>query len=326
MSIKFYIPEYNNQNLKRASFRFRAIIPLKGMRPEDGIISHIEQAKQGDIVVLAKKSKPKDIYQLRERNIKCVYDICDNKWRKQVAPNWVEKVIMPHNEMCMKADAIVTTCQSMRELILDNVNKDSFIVNDPYEVDKSEPNINFNEKIIVFNYGNSKHFNRFDWNAFLDKMSNIDFEIHCMLDRVKKFKDRNDILTQRHTNIFLHEYDYIKQKELIKKCDIVFLPIIALDKNQTLDISVKSPNRIIDALMSGKPVITNAGVETYKPFMPFADFSNTNYEDFANTFTRLLNMKKEFIHNRIVEGQKYIEQNHSPEVIGKQWIELENKV
>ena len=70
MSIKFYIPEYNNQNLKRASFRFRAIIPLKGMRPEDGIISHIEQAKQGDIVVLAKKSKPKDIYHLRERNIR----------------------------------------------------------------------------------------------------------------------------------------------------------------------------------------------------------------------------------------------------------------
>ena len=37
-------------------------------------------------------------------------------------------------------------------------------------------------------------------------------------------------------------------------------------------------------------------------------------------------MKKEFIHNKIVEGQNYIEQNHSPEVIGKQWIELENKV
>ena len=42
MSIKFYIPNWNNeltecQRPKRASRRFRALIPLKGMRPEDGI-------------------------------------------------------------------------------------------------------------------------------------------------------------------------------------------------------------------------------------------------------------------------------------------------
>ena len=69
MSIKFYIPDYNNNNPKRASFRFRATIPLKGMRPEDGIISHIEEAKENDLVVLAKKSKPKDVHYLKERNI-----------------------------------------------------------------------------------------------------------------------------------------------------------------------------------------------------------------------------------------------------------------
>ena len=60
--------------------------------------------------------------------------------------------------------------------------------------------------------------------------------------------------------------------------------------------------------------------------MPFAFFTSQNYENYARTLLNLINMKKEFIHNKIVEGQKYIEQNHSPEVIGKQWIELENKV
>ena len=67
------------------------------MRPEDGIISDVEQAKTGDLVVLAKKSKPIDVFYLKSKNIKCVYDICDNKWRKYVSPEWIQRVITPHN-------------------------------------------------------------------------------------------------------------------------------------------------------------------------------------------------------------------------------------
>ena len=100
MSIKFFIPDYDGTRQTRASYRFRATIPLKGMRPEDGIISSVKQATKGDIVVLAKKSKPKDVYYLKAEGIKCVYDICDNKWRKYVAKGWVERIVKPHNEIC----------------------------------------------------------------------------------------------------------------------------------------------------------------------------------------------------------------------------------
>ena len=73
MSIKFFIQNYTEENPKRASYRFRATIPLKGMRPEDGIISKVEEAKKGDLVVLAKKSTPKDVYYLKS-----------NSWRKKI--------------------------------------------------------------------------------------------------------------------------------------------------------------------------------------------------------------------------------------------------
>ena len=57
--IKFYIPGFDFTTApKRASYRFRATIPLQGMRPEDGIITKISQAQKGDLVVLAKKSTP----------------------------------------------------------------------------------------------------------------------------------------------------------------------------------------------------------------------------------------------------------------------------
>ena len=46
MPIKFFIPDYNNHNPKRASYRFRATIPLQGMRPEDGIINDVRTSKE----------------------------------------------------------------------------------------------------------------------------------------------------------------------------------------------------------------------------------------------------------------------------------------
>ena len=324
MSIKFYVPDYNNDNPKRASFRFRATIPLKGMRPEDGIISHIEEAKQGDLVILAKKSKPKDVHYLKERNIKCLYDICDNKWRKNVATNWVQNVIIPHNEMCKHADGLVTTCNGMRELIYNNSGRDSFIVNDPYEFEKTKPSFNFDNKITIFNFGNSKHFSRIRWNEVINKFENagIDFEIHCMLDRTKKYIEEY----QTTEKLYLHEYDYDKQKEMMRMSDLIFLPVLAQTPEQFIDLKVKSPNRVIDSIQAGKPVLTNISVQSWVHFKPYIEFAYPSYDGWTKGLKELLNRKKEQIIAFLEEGQKYIEENHSPKVIGKQWIELENRV
>ena len=48
--IKFYIHNYNSN---RASYRFRAAIPLQGMRPGDCIIKNLKEATKDDIVDLA---------------------------------------------------------------------------------------------------------------------------------------------------------------------------------------------------------------------------------------------------------------------------------
>ena len=103
------------------------------MRPEDGIITKISQAQKGDLVILAKKSTPKDMFYLKANAIKCVYDICDNKWRKYVSPNWVSRVVEPHNVMCNNADGLVTTCVDMQRLIMKHIGRNSFIINDPVE-------------------------------------------------------------------------------------------------------------------------------------------------------------------------------------------------
>jgi hypothetical protein len=46
MSINFYIPNFDKNEIpKRASRRFRAIVPLQGMRPEDKIINNLDRCK-----------------------------------------------------------------------------------------------------------------------------------------------------------------------------------------------------------------------------------------------------------------------------------------
>ena len=164
--IKFYIPSFNSN---RASYRFRASIPLKGMRPGDGIIKDLKEATKDDIVVLAKKSTTKDLFYLKEKGIKCVYDICDNKWKKQISPGWVERVIKPHNVICANADALVTTCPSMQELIRKFVGRDSIVIQDPVEAIREEPRIALKSRryLNIFTFGNSKHFNKVMWNDLI---------------------------------------------------------------------------------------------------------------------------------------------------------------
>ena len=334
MSIKFLIPGYDGTQQTRASYRFRATIPLKGMRPEDGIISSVKQATKDDIVVLAKKSTPKDVYYLKSNNIKCVYDICDNKWRKYVAKGWVERIVKPHNEICQNVDNIITTSQALKELVMKHTGRNAIIIADPVEATRVEPKVRLKSRryINIFSYGSSKHFQKVYWNKLIQKIFDTDireFKIHCMLDRTKKFDEmyRDEIASGKLT---LHEYDFDKQYQLMKECDIVYLPIVVNSMDNLIDIRVKSPNRILDAIQSGKPVITNEGVDSYLPFRKFADFigfaRSFNYNDNARAFRALINRPKEETNYRITQGQNYIKENHSPEIIGKQWIDLENKV
>ena len=333
MSIKFFIPGYEGDKPKRASFRFRSLIPLQGMRPEDGIITNTSQAQKGDIVILAKKSTPKDLFYLRANNIKCVYDICDNKWRKYVSPNWVKRVVEPHNVMCNNADALVTTCVDMQRLIMKHTGRNSFIINDPVEATKQEPRVALKSRryIKIFNYGNSKHFSKIQWNFLIKKFidSEIEFKINAMMDRSKKFIEMysDEIATGRLT---IHEYDWNKQYELMNDADVIFLPIVVNSMDNLVDIRAKSPNRIMDAIYSGKPVVSNFGINSYMPFQAFSDFGGNarsiNYEEWIQCFRTLINRKKEQTIHMILQGQKYIEMNHSPKIIGEQWVDLENKV
>lgn len=323
MSINFYIPDFNkNETPKRASRRFRAIVPLQGMRPEDKIISNLDDVKTGDIIVVAKKIKYNEVLYLKNIEAKIVLDICDSKFRKSgVGENMIN--------ICNMVNLITTTNEFLAREIKTYTGKDAYIIDDPTERKKLNPffpHLKIHERkkkdtIKLFYYGSEKNFACLKFKKIIDdikKISNFYVLINIMIDRPKKYINKLQEYIENNI-IKIYDYDYDEQERLIKDSDIILLPINSKDFNKHI-VYQKSPNRVIDAIQMGKIVITNSGVGSYERFRDFVYWNeNENYEEAINW---ILNNKEQVI-KKITEGQKYIDQHHTPEIIGKQWIEIE---
>lgn len=323
MSINFYIPNFDKNEIpKRASRRFRAIVPLKGMRTEDKIISNLDDVKTGEIVVVAKKIKYNEVLYLKNIEAKIVLDICDSKFRKSgVSENMIN--------ICNMVNLITTTNEFLAKEIKTYTGKDAYIIDDPTERKKLDPffpDLKIHERkrrdtIKLFYYGSEKNFACLKFKKIIDdikKISNFNVFINIMIDRPKKYID--ELKDYIDNNIIkIYDFDYFEQERLIKDSDIILLPINSKDFNKDL-IYQKSPNRVVDAIQMGKIVITNSGVGSYEKFKDFVYWNeNHNYEEAINW---ILNNKEQVI-KKITEGQKYIDQHHTPEIIGRQWIGIE---
>ena len=323
MSINFYIPDFNkNQMPKRASRRFRAIVPLQGMRPEDKIISNLDSVKTGEIVVVAKKIKYNEVLYLKNIEAKIVLDICDSKFRKSgVGENMID--------MCNMVNLVTTTNEFLAKEIKAYTGKEAYVIDDPTERKKLDPFFPYlkihdrkrKDTVKLFYYGSEKNFACLKFKKIIDdikKISNFNVFINIMIDRPKKYIDELQEYIENNI-IKIYDFDYYEQERLIKDSDIILLPINSKEFNKDL-IYQKSPNRVIDAIQMGKIVITNSGVASYEKFKDFVYWNeNHNYEEAINW---ILNNKEQVI-KKITEGQKYIDQHHTPEIIGKQWIGIE---
>jgi hypothetical protein len=323
MSINFYIPNFDKNEIpKRASRRFRAIVPLQGMRPEDKIINNLDSVKTGEIVVVAKKIKYNEVLYLKNIEAKIVLDICDSKFRKSgVGENMID--------MCNMVNLVTTTNEFLAREIKTYTGKEAYVIDDPTERKKLDPffpHLKIHDRkrkdtIKLFYYGSEKNFACLKFKKIIDdikKISNFNVFINIMIDRPKKYVD--ELKDYIENNIIkIYDYDYDEQEILIKDSDIILLPINSKDFNKHI-VYQKSPNRVIDAIQMGKIVITNSGVASYEKFKDFVYWNeNHNYEEAINW---ILNNKEQVI-KKITEGQKYIDQHHTPEIIGKQWIGIE---
>ena len=303
--IKFYIPK---GVLRRASVRFRASVPLQGMRKEYGFITKVNEAKPGELIVLAKNVHFEDINLLKQKNIKYIFDICDDKWNKDADL---------YNYACQNASLITTTCDLLKNKIKEYTGKDSFIIPDPTEREREEPYFNPGKHLKLCWFGGRKSFSLFDWDKVFSEIKSVtdNFTVHAVTAKPDRASKRLGHLIEQK-KLIMYSWDFKTQGDIVRQSDIVILP---LPQDMPL-VQVKSPNRLIDGLQQGRFVIANEGVDSYTKLKDYIYLGNIK-----DGLKWALNNKEQVI-EKIKLGQEYIKNNHSPEVIGKRWIETEKLV
>jgi hypothetical protein len=321
MNIKFYTLKFKAKDGEhtRASRRFRATIPLKGMRENDGQIEDLfKEAVRNDIIILAKDTSIKEGQFLLDNNIKFVFDICDDKWGSRK-----KNLVDTYNFLCKNAKLVTTSTPTLANIIHRHTGKHAHVISDPVERERKEPefkNITDDTIIKFAYYGAGKNFDIIDWNKIVNDLKRVHnkIEIHAVIGRVEKhLKTVQDLIEKKI--LFAYQWTYELQDQIVDDCHFVLIPIVNVNEN----ISAKSPNRLIDGIQRGKLVLTNTGVDSYEPFRNFSYFvSDFNY---GRGLKYAINNKDEVLTN-IKRGQLYIDQHHTPEIIGKKWIEIERLV
>ena len=320
MNIKFYTLKFKAKDGEhtRASRRFRAIIPLKGMRKNDGQIEDLDKATRDDIIVLAKDTSIKDAQFLLDNKIKFVFDICDDKWGSRK-----KKLVETYNFLCKNANLVVTSTPTLANIIFRHTGKKAHVITDPVERERKEPILlNIKEDTIIkfAYYGAGKNFEVIDWNKIVNDLKRIHnkIEIHVVIGRVQKHLDKVKHLIEQKI-LYAYQWSYEFQDQIVDDCHFVLIPIVSVNEN----ISAKSPNRLIDGIQRGKLVLTNTGVDSYEPFRNFSYFVSDF--DYGQGLKFAINNRNEVL-KKIELGQIYIDKHHTPEIIGEKWIEIERLV
>ena len=326
MNIKFLLPKARGFVKKgkiprRASQRFRGLVPLKHMLPTDGYIDRVEEATKDDIVIMSKAIEVKDFMYLKDIGIKFIFDVCDNKWRlgKDRQKN---TAIM--NAGCKYANLITTTCGELKQKIYEESGKVALIIDDPFERTIEEPRFKPHEKNLnICYFGGRKSFWLVNWEEVIAGLNYIcgrlglEYTLNCITQKHLLASKKITHHYYPDGPVIMYEWDYELQKQLVSKSDFVLLPI---PNNNPLVFSYKSPNRVIDSIAQGRYVITTWGVHSYRNYIDFIGIGSIK-----NSIKWAINNPKSVL-DKIKQGQQYIKKHHSPEVIAKQWMSLRDKV
>ena len=292
--LKFYVPD---KNPARSSSRLRAFIPAENYGK---VISNIDDIEDGDVVVFSKKSSIPEIKYVVDRNIKFIFDICDDQFKDPVYVNLFKYA-------CSNCHVITVPSQKMKELVEHHTNKKVFVTLELYERNRKPPKFSPIDALKILFFGSVDNFSTVPWKDIVNGLAsnNVKFKIDAIINYQSMY-NINESFFQTH------EWSFNKQTKLLDECDLVLLPF----KNNSKNISTKSPNRIVESINRGKFVVTNYGVDSYNGFKDFIFLDE--YDKLVDGILWSINNKEEVI-QKIIGGQKCIDDNYSIDSVSETW-------
>ena len=313
----FHTPVLTDQLLPY-SYRARATIPSKHIQ-ESRVTADLKTVEQEDVVVLGKKHTLEDANFLKKNKIKFIVDIADHKFKYPKFEHWKQTILM--------ANAVTTTCTTLGSVIVKNTKfKNSIVIPDPTERERKEASFKVKDTMTMCWYGADKNFEKLDFGLIQSELNKVHpTKFLLMTNRPKVLSSVNERERTYHwwlkddsiRNIHLSIYDKVDnwsfeaQEDMINKSDIVLLPVTN-DK----EARCKGNNRPIDALQSGKFVLTNPGIPSYEILKNYISVDNL-----CKGYKHALENPK-MINEMIKKGQEEIDKNYTPIAIANKWRQV----
>ena len=306
------------------SYRARATIPSSKIN-DSRVTDDITSLKPDDVAVLGKKHTKEDAEYCISNNIKYIVDIADDKFK--TFKHWYFTI--------PNADAVTTTCYTLKELIKQETKTESIVIPDPTERPKGKPKFKVKKTMNAFYYGSDANHAKLGWTVIKEIlnrvtktnvkiMTNIVGDVPKLYKIVKKIPGYfNKTIEERKIvdKQILEEYktiipwDFNEQGKLVEEADFVLLPVVS-DRHS----SCKGNNRPIDALQQGRIVLTTPGIPSYHDLEKFLYIG-----DLGKKYQEMIDNPKEVI-QKIEKAQKFIERTYSPKAIATKWEEVYGKV
>jgi hypothetical protein len=305
-----------------ASLRYRVLIPIRAMRA-DGHTHQVvamtpsapdslgERALQADVMIFSKSFRPSNerlAAQAKSRGIGVIFDVCDNHYEN-------EKFGQHYKAMTALADQVVCNTLEMSKLAQAYCSGVPVVIGDPYEGPGGPPRFSPGEILKLLWFGHP---------------SNLDSLQDSLKDLIE-FSTRRPVsltvLTQLspplinacrqineqcpHTTMSAKPWSLEAQWAELAACDAVVIP----SRDNTRK-TVKSANRMIEALWAGKPVVAQP-MPAYQPFEPWTPVRTTLSEGLD-----WLLASQAALPGLIAQAQDHIAGRYAPATQAKHWEEV----
>ncbi len=288
-----------------ASMRFRIFIPAKALEERGHEVEIVFDSEKCDYMIFSKHfNKQRDQLLMAAANkngIKTVYDVCDNHYNTPMHSEY-------YRDMSRAADIVTCNTLLMQKAIKAIMGIDAVVVEDSYDTDLPIQEARFvadENPLRIFWYG---HFTN------LNTLPGLVHQLEYLEEQVelKVVSNGPKIDVQRFENVEIeyHPWSGAHMNHFLEWCNFIAIPTLLNDPTK----QTKSHNRATDGIRAGRFVIAHP--------LPSYEIYRDKYawigEDLSDGIIWADNNPKEAL-VRIQEGQKYIQENLSPDKIAGQW-------
>jgi hypothetical protein len=271
------------------AYRYRMRIPGKQMDAYG--ISHYPVT--ADIHVFSKPyiSDPTTLMAMMNmsQGIDYVFDLCDDIFRREYVGNYLRYMIS-------NAKAVTCSTEGMKDIIFEETGVTAHVISDPTEFEEKPIKDISTPRVMWF--GSATNFD-------ILKYVHCPYPVEIVSDISVKDRLKSGAVSFDWT---FTEWSLDAMKSAFMRNNIAIIPTFN-DKNENHNYTTKSPNRVFEAIRNGLSVVA-APIPEYQKFK---DFITLDW-DMENGLKNIRQITP--------EAQKYVRDNHSPEVIGNQWKQL----